>query len=152
LDNEPAEISFPPSDFNIFDMRSPTQVKQLTSLFQKFVRWNCACVFTNRWQAANCKSASRLRVAATATKARGIKMNWDQLEGKWKQMKGSVRERWGRLTDDDIEQIAGNRDKFIGLLQERYGLVKEAAERELDQFMRTHPSEAQDRAKAAGRL
>lgn len=79
-------------------------------------------------------------------------MNWDQLEGKWKQMKGSVRERWGRLTDDDIEQIAGNRDKLLGRLQERYGLVKEAAEREVDQFMRTHPSEVEGKGKAAGRL
>lgn len=79
-------------------------------------------------------------------------MNWDQMEGKWKQLKGTVRERWGRLTDDDLEQIAGNREKLIGLLQQRYGLVKEAAEREVEQFMRTHPSEAETRAKAAGRL
>ncbi len=47
-------------------------------------------------------------------------MYWDQVEGKWKQMKGSVMEKWGKLTDDDLDQIAGMRDQFVGKLQERY--------------------------------
>ena len=62
-------------------------------------------------------------------------MNWDQVEGKWKQMKGSVREKWGKLTDSDYEQIAGNRDKFAGMLQERYGYTRDKAEKELDEWM-----------------
>ena len=62
-------------------------------------------------------------------------MNWDQVEGKWKQMKGSVREKWGKLTDSDYEQIAGNRDKFVGRLQERYGYTRDKAEKELDEWM-----------------
>ena len=62
-------------------------------------------------------------------------MNWDQVEGKWKQMKGSVRQKWGELTDSDYEQIAGNRDKFIGRLQERYGYTRDKAEKELDEWM-----------------
>jgi uncharacterized protein YjbJ (UPF0337 family) len=61
-------------------------------------------------------------------------MNWDQIEGKWKQMKGSVREKWGKLTDSDVEQIAGNKDKFLGRLQERYGYSKEQAEKALDEW------------------
>jgi uncharacterized protein YjbJ (UPF0337 family) len=61
-------------------------------------------------------------------------MNWDQIEGKWTQMKGSVRERWGKLTDSDIEQIAGKRDQMLGKLQERYGYTKEQAQRELDEW------------------
>ena len=78
-------------------------------------------------------------------------MNWDQVQGKWKQVKGTVRERWGRLTDDDLEQIAGNREELIGRIQERYGLLKEAAEREVDQFLRTYPAESEGKGRAAGR-
>ena len=59
-------------------------------------------------------------------------MNADQLEGKWKQLKGSVKEKWGKLTDDDLDLIAGKRDKLIGKLQERYGIRKEEAERQAD--------------------
>ncbi len=61
-------------------------------------------------------------------------MNWDQIEGKWKQMKGSLRERWGKLTDDDIDMIAGKRDQFLGKLQERYGISREQAERDLEEW------------------
>lgn len=64
-------------------------------------------------------------------------MNWDQVEGKWKQMKGSMRQKWGQLTDSDFEQIAGNRDKFLGRLQERYGYTREKAEKELDEWQTT---------------
>ena len=64
-------------------------------------------------------------------------MNQDQLEGKWKQMKGSVRQKFGQLTDSDVEQINGSREKFIGRLQERYGYTKEKAEKELEEFQRS---------------
>jgi uncharacterized protein YjbJ (UPF0337 family) len=62
-------------------------------------------------------------------------MNWDQLEGKWKHLKGRVREKWGRLTDDDLDVIAGKRDQLIGRLQERYGIAKDEAERQADAFV-----------------
>ena len=62
-------------------------------------------------------------------------MNWEQIEGMWTQVKGTVREKWGSLTDDDLELIAGRKDRLLGKLQERYGLAKEAAERELDQLV-----------------
>ena len=68
-------------------------------------------------------------------------MNWDQVEGKWKQMKGSMRQKWGKLTDSDYEQIAGSRDKFIGSLQERYGYTRDKAEKELDEWMQSDPGE-----------
>jgi uncharacterized protein YjbJ (UPF0337 family) len=64
-------------------------------------------------------------------------MNADQLEGKWKQLKGSVKEKWGKLTDDDLDLIAGKRDKLIGKLQERYGIRKEEAERQADLWQTT---------------
>jgi len=62
-------------------------------------------------------------------------MNWDQIAGQWGQLKGTVREKWGKLTDDDIELVAGNRDKLVGKLQERYGFAKERALESIDKFI-----------------
>ena len=76
-------------------------------------------------------------------------MNWDQIEGKWKQMKGSVRERWGKLTDDDLDTIAGKRDQLAGRLQERYGITKEQAEAEIDQWRGSESVDADDRRRIA---
>lgn len=61
-------------------------------------------------------------------------MNWDSIEGNWKQYAGAVKERWGKLTDDDLATIAGKREQLEGKLQERYGYAKEKAHRELDKF------------------
>lgn len=61
-------------------------------------------------------------------------MNWDQIEGNWKQIKGNVRTQWGKLTDDDLEVVAGKRDKLAGVLQERYGIAKEAAEKQVKEW------------------
>jgi uncharacterized protein YjbJ (UPF0337 family) len=63
-------------------------------------------------------------------------MNWDQLEGKWKQFTGSARERWGKLTDDDLDAIKGRREILVGRLQERYGMAREEADREADEWSR----------------
>ncbi len=63
-------------------------------------------------------------------------MNWDQIKGDWKQMTGKVKEKWGKLTDDDLTTIAGKRDQLAGLIQQRYGCAKEQAEKELDEFTR----------------
>jgi uncharacterized protein YjbJ (UPF0337 family) len=63
-------------------------------------------------------------------------MNWDQIAGNWKQFKGYVKEKWGKLTDDDLTVIAGKRDQLAGKLQERYGYEKGQAEKELDEFSR----------------
>lgn len=62
-------------------------------------------------------------------------MNWDQIEGKWEQFKGSVRDKWGELTDDDLAQIQGSREKLEGKIQERYGKTKEDAKAEVDEFL-----------------
>jgi uncharacterized protein YjbJ (UPF0337 family) len=64
-------------------------------------------------------------------------MNFDQLQGKWEQYKGQVRENWGHLTDDDLQVIGGKRDKLIGRIQERYGIAKQRAAEEVDAFLRT---------------
>jgi uncharacterized protein YjbJ (UPF0337 family) len=68
-------------------------------------------------------------------------MNDDVFEGKWKQMKGSVREWWGKLTDDDIDRIAGKKDKLLGVLQERYGWTREKAEEEYKTRVHSYKSE-----------
>jgi uncharacterized protein YjbJ (UPF0337 family) len=64
-----------------------------------------------------------------------IFMNWDQMQGKWMQMKGSAKKHWGKLTDDDLEFMAGSRDQFVGRLQERYGIQKEAAQKQADEWL-----------------
>lgn len=59
-------------------------------------------------------------------------MNWDQIQGKWKQLKGEAKQHWGKLTDDELDQAAGDRDKLAGLIQERYGVTREKAQEQLD--------------------
>jgi uncharacterized protein YjbJ (UPF0337 family) len=71
-------------------------------------------------------------------------MNTDILEGKWKQIRGEIRETWGELTDSDLEQIAGKRDKLVGTLQEKYGWSRDEAERQIDDFLGNY--EVADRA------
>ncbi|NGQ90313.1 CsbD family protein [Rhodobacter sp. HX-7-19] len=63
-------------------------------------------------------------------------MNWDQVEGKWLQLKGQAKEKWGQLTDDDLDVAAGRRDQLAGKIQHRYGVAKEEAERQLDDWSR----------------
>jgi uncharacterized protein YjbJ (UPF0337 family) len=62
-------------------------------------------------------------------------MNWDQVAGNWKQFQGKVKEKWGKLTDDDLTVIGGKRDQLAGILQQRYGYEKARAEKELDEFL-----------------
>jgi uncharacterized protein YjbJ (UPF0337 family) len=64
-------------------------------------------------------------------------MNSDVLKGKWNQLRGDIRTRWGKLTDDDITQIHGEAEKMIGKLQERYGYKREQAEKEINDFLNT---------------
>jgi uncharacterized protein YjbJ (UPF0337 family) len=63
-------------------------------------------------------------------------MNMDILEGKWKQLRGDVRQKWGELTDDDLDRVAGKRDKLVGILQERYGWSRDEASMHVDDFYR----------------
>jgi uncharacterized protein YjbJ (UPF0337 family) len=70
-------------------------------------------------------------------------MNSDQIQGKWKQLKGAARQQFGKLTDDDIEVIAGQRDKLIGKLQERYGYAREEAQKRADEFFASSKEEGQ---------
>jgi len=62
-------------------------------------------------------------------------MNDDILKGKWAQLKGSVKEQWGKLTDDEIEQLDGKKDQLVGRVQERYGIARDQAERDVDTWL-----------------
>ena len=61
-------------------------------------------------------------------------MNWDRIEGNWKQFKGNVKAQWGKLTDDEIDVVAGNRENLIGKIQESYGISKDEVEKQLNDW------------------
>lgn len=75
-------------------------------------------------------------------------MNWDQVEGKWKQMKGTVKQKWGKLTDDDLDVIAGKKDQLVGKIQERYGITREEAQKQVDGYDLQDDSSQSDFARA----
>ena len=82
-------------------------------------------------------------------------MNWEQVEGKWKQYSGKVREKWGKLTDTDLDVIHGRREVLVGKIQEHYGLAKEEAHRQVDEFFKAlsadESAERGEKARGAGR-
>jgi uncharacterized protein YjbJ (UPF0337 family) len=65
-------------------------------------------------------------------------MNWDQIQGNWKQIKGLLVQKWGKLADDDLAVAHGNRHELEGRIQERYGIAKEVAQRQVDEFLREY--------------
>jgi uncharacterized protein YjbJ (UPF0337 family) len=68
-------------------------------------------------------------------------VNWDQVEGKWNEYKGQVKEKWGKLTDRDLDVISGKRDQLVGRLQEHYGTAKEEAQKQADEFVKSLKTE-----------
>ncbi|KIG18345.1 hypothetical protein DB30_00630 [Enhygromyxa salina] len=62
-------------------------------------------------------------------------MNWTQIEGKWDELRGQARTKWGKLTDQDLEQVKGRRDQLVARLQQRYGEAREWAEQQADDFI-----------------
>ena len=68
------------------------------------------------------------------TNHKGMQMNWDQIEGNWKQLKGNVKQQWGKLTDDQLNVIAGKRDHLAGNIQEIYGITKDEVEIQLSEW------------------
>jgi uncharacterized protein YjbJ (UPF0337 family) len=58
-------------------------------------------------------------------------MNWDMIEGNWKQFKGQARQQWGKLTDDELDQVQGQREELVGRIQEKYGIARDEAERQV---------------------
>jgi uncharacterized protein YjbJ (UPF0337 family) len=78
----------------------------------------------------------RRRDALARTKQENA-MNWDRVEGNWKQYKGKLQERWGKLTNDDLDRIRGKREQLEGQLQAAYGLEKEQVQKDIDEFCKT---------------
>lgn len=84
-------------------------------------------------------SALALLAAAPppAAYAAGTSGTWDQVEGNWNQFAGKVKQRWGKLTDDDVAVINGKRQELVGKIQERYGIAKNEAEKQVDEWQKT---------------
>jgi uncharacterized protein YjbJ (UPF0337 family) len=61
-------------------------------------------------------------------------MNWDTIQGEWKNVRGKIQEQWGELTDDDLDRIEGKRDQLLGAVQKRYGVARDEAERQVERF------------------
>jgi uncharacterized protein YjbJ (UPF0337 family) len=80
----------------------------------------------------NCVKATALSTHFTSTG--GAAMDWNRVEGNWKQMKGKVKEKWGKLTDDDLNVINGRRDQLEGKIQERYGVAKDQVRKDIDDW------------------
>lgn len=78
-------------------------------------------------------------------------MNQDRIQGRWKQIKGKVKEQWGKLTDDDLDVIAGRRDQLLGRIQQRHGLARDEAHRQVQDWERTHPDYRFEPDRPAGR-
>jgi uncharacterized protein YjbJ (UPF0337 family) len=76
-------------------------------------------------------------VAITAQTIKETTMNWDRIEGEWKQLKGNVQQHWGKLTNDDLDVIDGKREALVGRIQERYGKNKDEIEKEIDSWTRS---------------
>jgi uncharacterized protein YjbJ (UPF0337 family) len=66
---------------------------------------------------------------------KGSDMNWDRIEGNWKQFTGKAKEQWGKLTDDELTKIKGNREQLEGMIQSRYGYAKDQARKEVDEWL-----------------
>jgi uncharacterized protein YjbJ (UPF0337 family) len=62
-------------------------------------------------------------------------MNWHTVEGQWKEVKGKIRSKWGKLTDDDVSLVAGKRDALLGRIEQRYGVARDEAERQVDEWV-----------------
>jgi uncharacterized protein YjbJ (UPF0337 family) len=95
-------------------------------------------------------TSGRLRPVCSihAEKARGteraeglLNMNWTQIEGRWQTLGGQLRSHWAKLTDDDLANIAGKRDQLLGKLQERYGVLKDEADKQIDKWIAVLNSE-----------
>jgi uncharacterized protein YjbJ (UPF0337 family) len=90
-----------------------------------------------QWNSTGC--ASFINACQAAASELGVHMDWNRVEGNWKQMTGKVKEKWGQLTDDDLTQVNGKREQLEGKLQERYGYAKDQTKKEVDDWFNTLP-------------
>jgi uncharacterized protein YjbJ (UPF0337 family) len=83
-----------------------------------------------------CCRPSVVRIYQSSNKE--LRMNWDRVEGNWKQMTGKVKQQWGKLTDDTLTQINGKRDQLVGKIQEAYGISRDEADRQVQEWEKLH--------------
>jgi uncharacterized protein YjbJ (UPF0337 family) len=103
--------------------------KLMCNLFDSTLRLAMNGRWVDRQQAGGAVAADHQH-----THERDAEMNWDRIEGDWKQFKGNIKTRWGKLTDDQLDVIAGQRDVLAGKIQEAYGISKDEAEKQLDEW------------------
>jgi uncharacterized protein YjbJ (UPF0337 family) len=108
-----------------FVQRPPEPLQQPHGLDRPRRPWN---------QAASAELAIHNVSRAWASSIRRVVVDWNRIEGSWKQLTGRIKERWGDLTDDDLDRIAGRRDQFEGLIQQRYGLTKDQARKQIEEW------------------
>jgi uncharacterized protein YjbJ (UPF0337 family) len=77
-------------------------------------------------------------------------VNWDIIEGKWKQYKGKMKAQWGKLTDDDFDLVEGRRDQLVGKIQERYGITRDEARKQVDEFLSAESGSGRTRGSGGG--
>jgi len=75
---------------------------------------------------------------AGVRREREMQMDWNIIEGKWKELKGHAREQWGKLTDDELEEVGGKKDRLVGKLQQKYGYAADEADRRADEWAKQH--------------
>jgi uncharacterized protein YjbJ (UPF0337 family) len=83
--------------------------------------------------------SGRTAELGAARNQRETDLDWNRVEGNWKQVKGKIKEKWGNLTDDDLDKINGRRDQLEGKLQERYGLARDMVRRDVDDWLKLQP-------------
>ena len=93
-----------------------------------------ACSEGTRQAAARCRYG-RSQVSLTSKDTGVFVIEWNRVEGNWKQFKGQVKEKWGNLTDDDLDKIEGHRDQLEGIIQERYGIAKDQVRKDVDTWL-----------------
>jgi uncharacterized protein YjbJ (UPF0337 family) len=92
-----------------------------------------------RAEPAPASGVVRANRRACAPDQREIDMDWNRVEGNWKQVKGKIKEKWGNLTDDDLDKVNGRRDQLEGRIQERYGLARDRVRRDVDDWLKMQP-------------
>jgi uncharacterized protein YjbJ (UPF0337 family) len=77
-------------------------------------------------------------------------MNWDRVQGEWKQLTSQVKSKWAKLTDDDLKTISAKKDALVGKIQERYGVLRDEAEKQVDEWIAKIPSHRHDDSHGSG--
>ena len=101
------------------------------------------CALLTNWDVRRRIGGANRQSVGEKSITKDEEMNSDILQGKWRQLKGEARTQWGKLTDDDLDQVQGQAEKLVGLVQERYGYNRDQAQREVDTWVQRYGSTVQ---------